>query len=75
MTVELILLLALSVFLILGTMVKDFGDKGFFPTSAPRLAARIERNLTTGDGFIDSSGNGTKWSNPVKAPDTGRFNP
>jgi hypothetical protein len=67
MTVELILLLCLSVFLVLGTMVKDFGGKGFFPKSAPRLAARLERNISTGEGFVDSNGVAYRWENPKDA--------
>ncbi len=73
MTIEVILLFALSVFLFLSTMWSDFGSKGFFPTSAPRLAARIERNLMTGDGFIDASGNGIQWKKPPNNANTGSF--
>ena len=68
MTVELILLLVLSVFLFLGTLWKDFGNKGFFPTSAPRLAARLERNLITGDGFVDANGVNVAWVIPKAQP-------
>ena len=64
MTVELVLLLCLSVFLVLGTMFKDFAGKGFFPKSAPRLAARLERNISTGEGFVDSNGVAFRWENP-----------
>lgn len=73
MTIEVILLLALSVFFFLGTMVADFGGKGFFPTSAPRLAARLERNLMTGSGFVNSAGEGVKWEvpNAQNGTDTG----
>ncbi len=71
MTIEVILLFAISVFLILGSMWKDFGSQGFFPTSAPRLAARLERNLTTGDGFVDAAGVGVKWERPANAVDNG----
>ncbi len=65
MTVEVILLFAMSVFLFLGTMWKDFGNKGFFPTSAPRLAARLERNITTGAGFVNPAGEGIAWQVPA----------
>lgn len=61
MTVEVILLFAMSIFLFLGAMWKDFGSQGFFPTSAPRLAARLERNITTGGGFGDTTGDGVSW--------------
>ena len=71
MTVELVLLLCLSVFLVLGTMVKDFAGKGFFPKSAPRLAARLERNIATGEGFVDASGVGFKWEDPKGNADLG----
>ncbi len=75
MTIEVILLLAISVFFFLGTMVADFGGKGFFPTSAPRLAARLERNLITGDGFVDRNGKGVEWElpNQTKGTDIGTF--
>ena len=58
MTLELVLLVTLFVFFIMGaltsTPMKTFGDYG------PRLGARIEKQLVTGDGF-KHQGTGVEW--------------
>ena len=51
MTLELVLLLAVYAFLVLGAFLGDFGPIETFKNSAPRLAARIERNVTTARQF------------------------
>ncbi len=58
MTVEYVLLIALFVYLILGAMtstpMKTFEDYG------PRLGARVEKQIITGDGFTTQN-KGIKW--------------
>jgi hypothetical protein len=65
MTVELVLILGLYGFLIMGAFLGDSGPVATFRKSAPRLAARIERNISTGDGFRQSgSGQPISWDKP-----------
>ena len=58
MTVEYVLLLSLFVYLLLGAMTstptKTFEDYG------PRLGARVEKQIITGDGFT-AQGKALKW--------------
>lgn len=58
MTVEYVLLISLFVYLLLGALTtqpaKTFTDFG------PRLGARIEKQIVTGDGFTDK-GTGVSW--------------
>lgn len=58
MTVEYVLLLVLFVYLILGaltsTPMKTYADYG------PRLGARVEKQLVTGDGFA-KTGRSLEW--------------
>ena len=58
MTLELVLILTLFVIFVLGTLtstpVKTFADY------SPRLGARIEKQLVTGDGFT-KNGAGPRW--------------
>lgn len=49
MTIEYILLLSLFVFIVMGTFMK--APKESFLNSGPRLGARVEKQLSTGDGF------------------------
>ena len=49
MTLEYILLLGLFVTMIMGTMMKGLFNA--FEDAGPKLAARIERHLITGDKF------------------------
>lgn len=49
MTVEYVLLLSLFVLFIMGAMIR--GPNESFATAAPRLGARVEKHLITGDGF------------------------
>ena len=54
MTVEYILLLALFSFIMLGALVS--GPQKSFDTAAPRLGARVEGHLGTGDSFTVEGG-------------------
>lgn len=56
MTVEYILLLALFVFMVMGALTSTPGKS--FENAGPKLGARVEKHLTTGDGFGKSQGNG-----------------
>lgn len=66
MTVELVLLLGIYVFIVLGAFLGDLGPIQTFKKSAPRLAARVERNISTGDGFRKSASDnlGVNWLPP-----------
>ncbi len=52
MTTELTLLLALTVFMVMGVLFSERGPQRVFFNSAPRLAARVESQLATGRGFL-----------------------
>ena len=58
MTVEYVLLISLFVYFLFGaltsTPMKTFGDYG------PRLGARVEKQLVTGDGFA-KQGQSLQW--------------
>jgi hypothetical protein len=66
MTTELVLLLSIFAFLIFGAFMGDLGPIATFRKSGPKLGARIERNISTGDGFRDSlaDGKGISWKGP-----------
>lgn len=65
MTVELVLLLGIYAFILLGAFLGESGPIETFRKSAPRLGARIERNISTGDGFRTSNdGMGVNWIKP-----------
>lgn len=69
MTVELVLLLGIYVFIVLGAFLGDLGPVAIFKKSGPKLAARIERNISTGDGFRQSTdGHPVKWLKPQGSP-------
>ncbi len=69
MTVELVLIVGIYGFLILGAFMGDLGPIETFKKSAPRLAARIERNISTGDGFRSSKdGEAVAWVKPDSPP-------
>lgn len=57
MTVEYVLLIGLFVFLVMGALVST--PQRSFDNAGPKLGARVEKHLMTGDGFGKSSGNGT----------------
>jgi hypothetical protein len=65
MTVELILLLGIYVFIIIGLIIGDSGPLATFKKSAPRLGAHIERDISVGNGFRNSSdGKPVTWFPP-----------
>ncbi len=66
MTVELVLLLSIYVFVLLGAFLGDLGPIQTFKKSAPRLAAKIERDISVGNGFRKpgQSGDAIKWLKP-----------
>jgi hypothetical protein len=65
MTVELVLLLGIYAFIVLGAFLGPSGPIATFKQSAPRLAARVERNISVGDGFRTSQdGLGVVWHPP-----------
>lgn len=65
MTTELVLLLGIYVFIVMGVFLGDLGPRETFKRSGPRLAARIERNVSVGDGFRNSrDGRGVSWVKP-----------
>ncbi len=57
MTVEYILLMALFAFVVMGALVTN--PKRSFENAGPILGARVEKHLTTGDGFGPKKGSGT----------------
>lgn len=65
MTTELVLLLGIYAFLLLGAFLGDLGPIQTFKKSAPRLAARVERDITVGHGFrVSNDGKGVEWVKP-----------
>lgn len=66
MTVELVVLLSIFAFVLLGVFLGDLGPIQTFRHSAPRLGARIEEHISIGDGFRQSKdGKGVSWNGPV----------
>lgn len=65
MTTEFLLLLGIYAFIVMGVFLGELGPIQTFKKSAPRLAARIERNISVGDGFRQSKdGKGVNWNEP-----------
>jgi hypothetical protein len=65
MTTELVLLLGIYAFLLLGAFLGDLGPIQTFKKSAPRLAARVERDVAVGEGFrLSKDGKGVHWVKP-----------
>lgn len=63
MTTELILLIGLFAFILLGSFLNpNSGMEATFKKSAPRLGARIQKHLETGSGFPDG------WQKPPTGP-------
>jgi len=74
MTVELVLLLGIYVFIVIGAFFGPTGPISTFKKSGPRLAARIERNISVGDGFRNSQdGSGVVWHPPQGGGGGGGF--
>jgi hypothetical protein len=68
MILEYILLLGLFVFVLMGSFNGDKGPAQVFKDSAPRLGARVEQQLSTGQAFNYPPNN---WTVPNSAPPTG----
>jgi hypothetical protein len=65
MTVELVLLLSIFGFMVMGIFLGPFGPIQTFKTAAPMLGARIERNISIGQGFRKAKdGAGVSWEKP-----------
>lgn len=59
MTVEYVLLLSLFVLFMMGSIMK--APTRAFENAGPKLGARVERHLMTGDGFKGKDGNNNAW--------------
>ena len=65
MTVELVLLLGIYATLVISAFLGEHGPIETFRKSGPRLGARIERNVSVGDGFrVSKDGLGVSWIKP-----------
>ncbi len=66
MTTEFILILGLYAFILLGAFLGERGPISTFKGSAPRLAAKLEKDISVGKGFRDSTNGGStiNWKNP-----------
>ncbi|MEI7973389.1 MAG: hypothetical protein WCH11_03380 [Bdellovibrio sp.] len=59
MTVEYVLLLSLFVLLLMGAIVN--GPYQAFDKAGPKLGARVERHLQTGEGFQSTGRSALRW--------------
>lgn len=73
MTTELVLLLSMFVFVVLGGFLGEGGPRNTFKQSGPKLAARLERDLATGDGFKQKDGKANEWRAPKDRIETGEL--
>ncbi len=66
MTTELILILGLYAFILLGAFLGPRGPIATFKQSAPRLAAKIEKDISVGKNFNDAVRGGptVPWQDP-----------
>lgn len=64
MTTELVLLLGIFAFIVMGVFLGDAGPLATFKNSGPRLGARIERNMTIGRDFKAADGTKAEWQSP-----------
>lgn len=68
MSTELVAVALMALAIVLGVFMKDGGLRDTFYNSAPKLGARVEKELETGHGFHDRAremGDAT-WSKPKK---------
>ena len=65
MITEYVLLLGLFAFVVGGAFFGDSGPRATFDKSVPRLAARIEYNISTGRGFPVRAGGPLLWIKPA----------
>jgi hypothetical protein len=71
-TTEVVLLLGLCVFLLLGAFLGDTGPRKIFGAHGPRLAARVEAQLATGNGFATDQRGVAAW-NQAQKPQGGKL--
>jgi hypothetical protein len=64
MTVEYILLMTLFVLFLAGSIIH--GPFDAFDNGGPKLGARIEHHLMTGDGFKSKGGAAQQWDAPAQ---------
>ena len=67
MTTELVLLLGIYAFIVIGVFLGDLGPVATFNRSVPRLAGHIERNVNIGHRFNTKGGGPTTWKAPQSA--------
>ncbi len=73
MTTEAVLLLGLFAFLLLGAFLGDSGPRNVFNSSGPRLGARLERHISTGQGFLTKGARAPAWTKPDANEPAGTF--
>ena len=61
MTTELVLLLGIFAFIVMGIFLGNAGPLETFKTAGPRLGARVERNISIGNQFRGRDGKGADW--------------
>lgn len=71
MTTELILLVSVFAFLVIGAFLGENGPRKVFERSGPRLAARIEKDISIGHKFRYANKGQNTFEAPPKAPPTG----
>ncbi len=67
MITEYVLILGLFAFVLGGVFFGDNGPRAIFLNSAPRLAARIEMNVSTGRAFLIKGNAPLEWDKPSAA--------
>lgn len=64
MTTEFILLLGLYAFILLGAFLGEKGPMSTFKSAGPRMAAKLEKDVSVGKGFRDSQGRAVMYLDP-----------
>lgn len=62
MTTELVLLLGIYAFIVIGVFLGDNGPVATFKKAAPRFSARIERNVSIGHRFVRDGQKAPNWT-------------
>lgn len=62
MTTELVLLLGIYAYILMGVFLGQSGPLETFKKSGPRLGARIERNISVGQSFQATDGDKPNWT-------------
>ncbi len=73
MTTELVLLLCVFAFVTGPLFFRENGPIKVYEKSAPRLGARLEKELATGRGFKGLGNAPVKWLPPNQAPPDGSW--